>query len=693
MENFISLEDGLGFARKQIRETFKKHVNPGLAGLLALLDLDKNFVRADGALLWDEDGKEYVDFVAGFGSLNLGHNPPAVLNAIERVKGAPVILHTSPSKLAAVLAHNLAQVAPGELQNCFFCNSGSEAVEAALKLARAATGRQRLVYCDGAMHGKTMGALSVSGGEYYNRPFGPLLPECQKIPYGDTVALEMVLRDERAACFLVEPIQVEAGIVVPGEGYLTKVREICNRYGTLLIVDESQTGFGRCGEMFACEREKVIPDVICLSKFLGGGVFPVAGLITTAEIWNKAFGGIDKCLLHTSTFGNSTPGMAAGIAALQELVDQDLPAQAREKGAYLMQKLKVLARDSSLIKEIRGTGLLLGIALNPLTQNARQKLSNEQTAVLGDEFFVSIVAQDLLNRHNIISTYTLNDPHVLRVEPPLTITYEQLDQFVESLDDTLNDKFGGILAAGAAPVVSSFLIVAHDDAFAPWVFLQEGDSLGISVEIFRELASRKNITVKFIGATWANIFPLLTNKQIDLIVNAGWPNPYFDDFPVIASEPYARFEAHLFMKRDPSDPRVTFRVEDIKGKRVGSQRAGVVATLLKRSGAEVIEYDNDTLSFLDHFWNKTDFVSSEKMVGLSLNQTYFQGCFQIVSEPINKMDVVCLAHKDNTGLIEMINEEIRRIKSSAAIDEIFEKYSKYSGPRKMDTRIRALRTP
>ena len=235
----------------------------------------------------------------GYGTLNLGHNPRVVLDAIERVKGLPVLIHNVPSILAGVLAHNLAQVTPGDLQRCFFCNSTAEAVEAALKLARAATGRPRLVYCDNAMHGKTLGALSVSGGEYFTSPFQPLLPECQKVPYGDTVALEMVLRDERAACFLLEPIQVEGGVIIPDEGYLRKVREICSRYGTLLIVDESRTGLGRCGEIFACMREEIDPDVICLPGFLGGGVFPVGGFITTAEIWERAYGGVEKCLLHS----------------------------------------------------------------------------------------------------------------------------------------------------------------------------------------------------------------------------------------------------------------------------------------------------------------------------------------------------------------------------------------------------------
>lgn len=688
----LTLDDGLSLNKTGSKDLYREYINPELSGLFEMLDMHKNFVRAEGTVVWDDEGNEYLDFTAGFGSLNLGHNHPAIRQAVERVKDAPVVLPQSLSRLAAVLAHNLAQITPGDLKNCFFCNSATESIEAALKLARAATGRQRIVYCDGAFHGKTLGALSVSGSQFYRQPFVPLLPECQKIPYGDTVALEMVLRDERAACFIVEPIQVESGIVVPVEGYLQKVREICKRYGTLLIVDESQTAFGRCGEMFTCELDEVVPDILCLSGFLGGGVMPVSGLITTSNIWQSAYGTIERCQLHTSIFGDNTTGMAAGIAALNEAVDLELSVQASEKGSYLIQKIEELVGDSGLIKEVRGKGLLIGIELNPLSDSTREKLAAEYNNRLGDEFLSSVVTGDLLNRHHIICTYTLNAPNVIRVQPPLTVSVDQLDRFAECFADTLKTKISETTTASPEPVPASFIVIAHDDASAPWGFLHEGQSMGISVEIFSELAKHQNITVKYIGATWANIFPLLVNKQVDLILNAGWPNAVFDEYPVIASEPYARFEAHIFMKRDPSDPRVTFRLEDIKGKRVGIQRAGIAAASLKQAGAEVIEYDNDTLSFLDHFWNKTDCVSAEKMVGISLNQSFFQGCFQVVSEPIVKLDVVCLAHKDNAELIDKINKEIISLRSTPFMEEVFQKYSKYSGPRRMDSRIRAVKT-
>ncbi len=664
-DQFISLDDALNLNRDQTREMYRLYVNPGLADMLSEMDLDKNFVQAEGALVLDDEGNEYLDFTAGNGALNLGHNPPEVLDAFLKVKRVPVVPQASLSKLTAALAHNLAQIAPGDLNHCFFCSANSEAVQAALKLARIATARRRLVYCDGATHGLTMDALSVNEGDNYK--------DNQKIPYDDTAALETALEDGQAACFIVEPILVDGGIIFPGKGYLQKVREICTRYGTLLIVDECQTGLGRCGSLFLCSAAEAIPDILCLPRSLGGGLVPVGGFITTSEIRQKAYDGSDECLLHRSSFGGSTLAMAAAITVLNETIGQELSRQAREKGDYLLQKLNALANESNYVKEVRGEGLLIGLEL--------------------EDEFPDLIVEDLINRHRIISCRTQNNPDVLRVTPPLTVTYEQLDSFVEALSSTLMEKLGADLTATVETAIPSVLVVAHDDSLPPWVFLHEESSMGISVEVFQELARQMNTIIKFLGATWTNIFPLLINKQIDLILNAGWPNAYFDDFPVIASNPYARFEYHLFMKRDPSESMVNFSLDDIEGKKIGVLRASLVASLLKKTGAEVFEYDNDTLNFLDHFWNKTDFVAAEKMVGLSLNQTFFQGCFQIVSEPINVHEVVCLAHKDNALLIKKINTEIDSLKKSQAIEPIYHKYYDYNSPRKLEAKTRAVKNP
>ena len=227
--------------------------------MLGLLNFDKRFVKAAGMQVWDEDGNVYLDFLGAYGALNLGHNPPAAQRGLEQAQELPNLLQASLNGMAAALAHNIAQVTPGKLGRTFFCNSGAEAVEGALKMARIATGRQRIIYCEGAFHGKTLGALSVTGRSKYQQPFAPLIPGCQAIPYGDVIALENELARGDVAAFIVEPIQGEGGVIVPPEGYLAKVRELCSRYGTLFIADEIQTGFRAYRQAVACQHEMLLP--------------------------------------------------------------------------------------------------------------------------------------------------------------------------------------------------------------------------------------------------------------------------------------------------------------------------------------------------------------------------------------------------------------------------------------------------
>ncbi|MFA4885515.1 MAG: aminotransferase class III-fold pyridoxal phosphate-dependent enzyme, partial [Desulfotomaculaceae bacterium] len=316
-DGLLSLTDAIKQSRGQVMENHKTYLNAGLAMMLGLLKFDKKFVRAEGVHVWDSEGKQYLDFLGAYGALNLGHNHPRILAALDQVKEMPNLLQASLNTLAGALAKNLALATPGNLQRSFFCNSGAEAVEGALKLARAATGRQGLIYCEDSFHGKTMGALSVTGREKYQKAFQPLLPGLDSVPFGNLDALESKLKDKNAAAFIVEPIQGEGGIIVPPPGYLSGAGELCAKYGSLLIVDEIQTGLGRTGAMFACQHDGVTPDIMCLAKSLGGGIMPIGAYITTDEIWKKAYGGMDKALLHTSTFGGNTWAAAAAIAALE----------------------------------------------------------------------------------------------------------------------------------------------------------------------------------------------------------------------------------------------------------------------------------------------------------------------------------------------------------------------------------------
>ncbi|SHF08229.1 putrescine aminotransferase [Thermoanaerobacter uzonensis DSM 18761] len=455
---YITLEEALTLNKNQVRENYKEYINSVFVSMLSMLQFDKLFVRAKGVSVWDNEGNEYYDFLGGYGALNLGHNPDEVIEAVEKVKDMPNILQAAIGNLPGVLAHNLAKVTPGNLKRSFFCNSGAEAVEGALKLAKIASGKHKIVYCQNSFHGKSMGALSVTGREKYQKYFKPLVPETVPIPFGDEKALEETLKGRDVAAFIVEPIQGEGGVIVPPEGYLQKVRELCTKYDAYLILDEVQTGFGRTGKMFACEHEGVVPDIMCLAKSLGGGVMPIGAYITREEIWQKAYGSMEKALLHTSTFGGNTYACAAAIASIQAIIEKKLPDAAKEKGEYFLGRLKELKeKHPKLIKDVRGKGLLIGIEFNQPEGGLLDKISGGAISKLSSEYMGSLIAGELQNKHRIITAYTLNNPNVIRLEPPLIVTKEQIDKVVDALDEILtrNSSFLGITVSGAKTVLGS----------------------------------------------------------------------------------------------------------------------------------------------------------------------------------------------------------------------------------------------
>jgi putrescine aminotransferase len=315
----------------------------------------------------------------------------------------------------AELAKLLADVTPGDLQYSFFCNSGAEAVEGALKLVRLwhyhhGAPRPTIVSTVEAFHGKTLGALSVSGRKKYLTPFEPLIPGVVHVPFGDPDALASAVDDQTAAV-LLEPIQGEGGVRMPPDGYLRDARAICDRHGAKLILDEVQTGFGRTGTLFACERDGVAPDVMTLAKALGGGVMPLGAFIATPELWQPV---IESPLLHSSTWGGNPLACSAGLAAVQEIVDRDLASAARERGEQLLAGLSGLAAEHpDILTEVRGRGLLVGVEFT-------------------DEDIAGICIAKLASMR-ILVAYTLNNPTVMRLEPPLIVTAEQVERVIEAV--------------------------------------------------------------------------------------------------------------------------------------------------------------------------------------------------------------------------------------------------------------------
>lgn len=453
-QDYITVDDALKLKRNDVRENYRDYINSSLVQLMGLLDFDKNFVRAEGTKVYDEDGNEYIDFLGGYGALNIGHNNKYVIEEIQKAIGLPNILQASIYNFAGALAKNLAAIAPGELKKTFYSNSGAEAVEGALKLAKIASGKSKIIYCHNSFHGKSMGALSVTGREKYQKHFKPLVPECYPVTYGDADELENMLKSGDVAAFIIEPVQGEGGIITPPEGYFKRVRELCTKYRAYLIADEIQTGFGRTGDMFACDGEGIVPDIMCFAKSIGGGIMPIGGYIALDEVWKKAYGTVEKALLHTTTFGGNTLACAAGIATIEYIIENDLPLQAKQKGEYFMSKLNKLKNKYSIIKEVRGRGLMIGIEfeepkgiLNTITAGKLSEASKE--------YFASLVAGQLMNEYGIITAYTLNNPNVIRLEPPLIIGYDEINKAVEALE-AIFEKNKSFLGLGLQSVKTMF---------------------------------------------------------------------------------------------------------------------------------------------------------------------------------------------------------------------------------------------
>ncbi len=409
-------------------------MNPEEARLLKLTNIDKRYTRAEGVSLYDEDGKEYLDLTAGYGSLNLGHNPPEVLEAVKAASTLPAVLLTGFNPLMGALASNLAMILPGGLEVSSFGSGGAEAVEIALRTAKIYTGRKRFVSCDNAYHGLSYGAMSVCGSSKYCEAMGSLMEKCDKIPFGNLDALEDQLKDNDVAAFIVEPVQGEGGAVVPPKGYLKAAEEACHRHGTLLILDEIQTGFGRTGKMFAMEHEDVQPDIVTLSKSLGSGVIPISASVTTQDIWKKAFGSRDRFDLTISTFGGNPKACAAAIKTIEITLREKTWEKAAELGQYADNRLRQIGSDSKHVSGIRGQGLLLGVELNP----------PNVPGVDMEENMSAMVMNRLMNKHGMMTAYYDLAPKVLRFEPPLIITKEQTDRALNAFEAVLGKGTMGL---------------------------------------------------------------------------------------------------------------------------------------------------------------------------------------------------------------------------------------------------------
>ena len=439
-------------ARLDLRELLKarggerydlasRYGNPQLTRTLHAIGFDKTYVRAEGAYLYDEAGDEYLDMLAGFGVFALGRHHPVVRQAVHDVLDLDLadLTQFDAPPLAGLLAEALIARVP-HLDRVYFGNSGTEAVEAALKFARYATRRPRVLYLEHAFHGLTAGSLSLNGGKEFRTGFDPLLPDTA-IPFGDLEALRRELRRGDVAGLIVEPIQGK-GVAVCPPGFLRHAHELLREHRALLIADEVQSGLGRTGDFFAFEHDGVEPDIVATAKALSGGYVPVGATLTRDWIMQKVFSSMDRVLVHDSTFGSNAQAMAAGLATLHVMDQQDVVGNARRVGAQLQSRLAELTDSYEMVADVRGRGLMIGIEFGrPSGLKLRTGWTALQAARKG--LFAQTVVHALFHRHRILTQVSGDHLEVIKLIPPLIIGEREVDHFVTALVDVMEDAHRG----------------------------------------------------------------------------------------------------------------------------------------------------------------------------------------------------------------------------------------------------------
>ncbi|MFE9390829.1 aspartate aminotransferase family protein [Streptomyces sp. NPDC006784] len=423
-------------------ELHMRHLNHQLPRMLHTIGFDKVYDRAEGAYFYDAEDNAYLDMLAGFGVMGVGRHHPVVRRALHDVLDAQLadLTRFDCQPLPGLLAEQLLARAPG-LDRVFFGNSGTEAVETALKFARYATGRPRVLYCDHAFHGLTTGSLSVNGEDGFRDGFAPLLPDTP-VPLGDTAALERELRKKDVAALVVEPVQGK-GVHAAPPGYLRAARELLHRHGALLIADEVQTGLGRTGDFFAYQHEPdVDPDLVCVAKSLSGGYVPVGATLGKEWIFKKVYSSMDRVLVHSASFGSNAQAMAAGLATLAVMDDERLTENARRTGDLLRSRLAALVDEYELLHEVRGRGLMIGIEFGrPRSLKLRSRWMMLQAARKG--LFAQMVVVPLLQKHRILTQVSGDHLEVIKLIPPLVVGEAEVDRFVAAFTQVMDDAHSG----------------------------------------------------------------------------------------------------------------------------------------------------------------------------------------------------------------------------------------------------------
>lgn len=420
------------------RRAYSEYVNPQWARLLSLLEMDTEYVECRGEKLRTADGRIILDFLSGYCVYNAGHNHPYLVDALHReldTRG-PSMLQSHVAATAGELAQKLCERAGGRLRKVYFCSSGSEGVETAIKFSRAHTGRDGLLAARAAFHGLTCGALALMDNEFWSEGFGPLIPGVDFVPFGDLAALETQLSAKKHAALLLEPIQGEGGIVVPAREYLQGAQRLCQKYGTLLVMDEVQTGLGRTGMFLAGHHYGIDPDIVILAKALSGGLIPSGAVLMTDAVYDSVYASLRRAIVHTSTYSENSLAMRAGLAMLDILDGEGLAARALSVGEEFRARLREKIGGYEMVAGIRGMGFFSGIEFRA-PRSLAMRLSFQAFYRVHPALFGQMVVMRLFRDHGILTQICGNNFLVLKAAPPLNASAESLEHFVSALDEVL----------------------------------------------------------------------------------------------------------------------------------------------------------------------------------------------------------------------------------------------------------------
>src|SRR5271166_2116526 len=421
-----------------------RYLNPQIGRIVRTLGFDKVWAGGEGAHLIDSEGERYLDMFGGYGVFAIGRNHPEAIAAVEQVMAARTgnLPQLGVTLLSGVLAEQLLSRAPGSVAAMIPANTGTEAVEAAIKVARAATGRPRVLYAEHAFHGLTLGSVSLNGNAEFRDGFGPLLPGCEPVAFGDLDELEQQLSRGEVAAFVVEPVQGK-GVNVAPEGYLADAQRLCREAGAMFVCDEVQTGLGRTGRFLALEHWQLEPDMVCLAKALSGGLVPVGAVLVSRAAFDRVFDGMERAVRHGSTFGGNDLAAAAALATLRVLDREDLVARAERMGALLLELTAPLAERYEVVREVRGLGLMWAIEFGAPEGRVRRSLwdavERRQAGL-----FSQLITVPLFHEHRILCQVAGHRMNTIKALPALTIDEQDIRRFAAALEEA-------IAAAGRYP--------------------------------------------------------------------------------------------------------------------------------------------------------------------------------------------------------------------------------------------------